>query len=159
MRRKVPSSTKQKRRKLQAARQEARTGKDVHAFPASNSAANTSTKPKGQPKSRRPKFAARVLSPEEAARQKARNKASSLESRFLKLPKDLVQHLRLAASEHRLPRPIDGSLSFWPIHADESLGLSCPKRPKWHYTSTKNEVEKVGTLLLSLLSTSVNRLH
>jgi hypothetical protein len=146
MRRKVPSSTKQKRQKLQAARHEARAGHDpsLEAQPPPHSPAKST-----QPRARGPK-PARLLTPEEAARRQARQKASSLESRFLKLPKDLVQRLRLAASELPLTRPVDTSLSVWPVQEDVSLGLSCPKRPKWHYTSTKNEVEKV-LLFASLL--------
>ncbi|SCV70862.1 BQ2448_3624 [Microbotryum intermedium] len=72
-----------------------------------------------------------------------------LESRFLKLPLDLIQHFRLVASTQPLERPVDSTKGI--LREEELLPLefkglqdqlTCPKRPKWKYTMTKLEVEK-----------------
>lgn len=71
-----------------------------------------------------------------------------MESRFLRLPLDLLNHHRLVAATEPLARPIDLSLGvlhvedLQPPVLDEMPRLTCPARPKWRYTQSKEEVEK-----------------
>lgn len=71
-----------------------------------------------------------------------------MESRFLRLPLDLLNHHRLVSATEPLGRPIEDRLGvlleeeLLPAELEGLAPLSCPKRPKWHFNSTKLEVEK-----------------
>lgn len=68
-----------------------------------------------------------------------------MESRFLRLPLDLLQHHRLISATSPLIRPIPeplGVLRVDELQPEELEGLTCPRRPKWSFNSTKLEVEK-----------------
>lgn len=68
-----------------------------------------------------------------------------LESRFLKLPLDLLNHHRLVCATEPLARPIPdemGVMRVEELQKGDLEGLTCPRRPKWRYTMTKLEVER-----------------
>lgn len=68
-----------------------------------------------------------------------------LESRFLRLPLELIQHHQLIGSTQELLRPIPNQLSYnlkQDLAPPELDSLTCPKRPKWNYNMSKLEVEK-----------------
>lgn len=71
-----------------------------------------------------------------------------MESRFLRLPLDLLQHHRLISATEQLGRPIAQDLGvlhieeLQPPELEDLPRLTCPARPKWRYTQTKDEVEK-----------------
>ncbi|KAM0746380.1 P-loop containing nucleoside triphosphate hydrolase protein [Meredithblackwellia eburnea MCA 4105] len=100
--------------------------------------------------------------PEERARDQVKQGRLNLESRFLRLPPHVIQHHRQTTALELLPRPVPADISVLcpeeldiiipPVESREGApsfkdgahqpGLSCPKRPKWSYNSTKREVEK-----------------
>lgn len=69
-----------------------------------------------------------------------------LESSFLKMGKEWLEHARLVAATTTLVRPIPSEavvLDLSKICGEtDDLTLSAPKRPKWRYDQTKKEVEK-----------------
>ena len=71
-----------------------------------------------------------------------------LQSTFIKLSPTYLEKSRLTAAKQPLPRPLPPSVAvFNPDELDQSnegdaQKLSCPKRPKWRYDMSKNEVEK-----------------
>jgi len=123
---------------------------DVHGLPLNSPAViRTASRPSG---------AQRFRTPEEAARADKGAQRMKMESRFLKLPLDLLQHHRLVSATEVLGRPIRQELGvlhveeLQPPELEELPRLTCPARPKWRYTQTKEEVEKNEgeSLLLSL---------
>lgn len=90
-------------------------------------------------------LARRYMTPEEQARYDRKEASMKIESRFLKLPKELVEHFVRVLSTRQLARPISPELAILHADADETgdgLQLTCPKRPKWSYNSSKEQVEK-----------------
>ena len=77
-----------------------------------------------------------------------------LQSAFVKLPQKFLDHTKQLSSSIPLERPIPSELllSYPSIFSEdaENLGaygassaqLTCPKRPKWRYDMSKEEVEK-----------------
>lgn len=69
-----------------------------------------------------------------------------LESRFLKMDKEWLEHARFVASTTPLVRPIpfEAAVLDLPRICGDTHGitLTAPKRPKWKYDQTKKEVEK-----------------
>jgi hypothetical protein len=67
-----------------------------------------------------------------------------LQSSFIKLPPHFLEETKLLASTLTLPRPISPEVAIF----DEQLGglrdksFTLPKRPKWRYDMTKEDVEK-----------------
>lgn len=87
----------------------------------------------------------RFRTPEELDRSSRKEVQLRLESRFLKLPLDLLNHHRLVSATEPLSRPIPPQFGFClqqDLQPAELQGLTLPKRPKWRYTQTKLEVEK-----------------
>lgn len=72
--------------------------------------------------------------------------ASALESRFIKLPREYVEHYKEVVSKEVFQRPIPpekGCLSTAELREEEGRGvLKCPKRPKWKYWMSKKQVER-----------------
>jgi hypothetical protein len=75
-------------------------------------------------------------------------KAKRLQSSFLRPSQAYLHYTREVASNSVLPRPISANKIVFD-EADFSVRspfdapmLTCPKRPKWRYEMTKNEVEK-----------------
>jgi len=69
----------------------------------------------------------------------------ALESRFIRLPKEVQDINRIKAATEILQRPIEEELGVLKVEELQPKGgeeLICPKRPKWSYNSTKKEVEK-----------------
>lgn len=82
---------------------------------------------------------------EEEVRDTRKEKTLRMESRFLRLPLDLLQHHRRVSATTILERPIPdelGVLNVEELQPKGLEGLTCPKRPKWSYNSTKAMVEK-----------------
>lgn len=95
--------------------------------------------------SSRPSGVQRFRTVEEQERDDSKAARFKLESRFLRLPLELLHHHRVVCATEPLVRPIpesSGVLRVSEFQPDELEGLSCPKRPKWSYNSTKKEVEK-----------------
>lgn len=82
-----------------------------------------------------------------------------LESRFLKLSNEWLEHAKLVASTTPLERPVPVKLAILdadllneaPLVSESTTGntsggsgtvLVAPRRPKWRYDQTKKEVEK-----------------
>lgn len=71
-----------------------------------------------------------------------------LESRFLRLPLELVEHHRRVSSTEALVRPVPDELGVLHIRdlqpeiSETWPKLTCPARPKWKYSMTKLEVER-----------------
>lgn len=71
-----------------------------------------------------------------------------LQSTFIKLSPMYLEKSKLIAAKHPLPRPLPPTVAvFDPGDLDKSNSggaqkLTCPKRPKWRYDMSKNEVEK-----------------
>jgi len=71
-----------------------------------------------------------------------------LQSTFIKLSPTYLEKSRLIAAKQPLPRPLPPSVAiFSPDELDRSnegdaRKLSCPKRPKWRYDMSKDQVEK-----------------
>ncbi|GAA5839437.1 hypothetical protein JCM3766R1_004835, partial [Sporobolomyces carnicolor] len=82
---------------------------------------------------------------EQRARDEMHGSRMALESRFIRLPKQIQDVHRLKAATEILQRPIGehmGVLRVQDLQPTERDPLVCPKRPKWSYNSTKKEVEK-----------------
>ena len=98
-----------------------------------------------QTASSRPSGVQRFRTVEEREKDDAKASRFKLESRFLRLPLELLNHHRVISATAPLTRPIDesmGVLRVTEFQPEELEGLSCPKRPKWSYHQTKLEVEK-----------------
>lgn len=71
-----------------------------------------------------------------------------LQSTFIKLPPTFLQDTKILASSLALPRPISQEAAL--LTSEKTGGdddvmfgkLSCPRRPKWRFDMSKNEVEK-----------------
>ena len=135
MPRKVAFSNKQRKAQLQEKRAIKRG--DVSPPPPA----------KRNPKQKRRHLASRSAA---AGTVDAQVVASSrkLQSAFIKLSPAYLEKSRLIAAKQPLPRPLPPSVAtFSPDELDQSnegdaRKLSCPKRPKWRYDMSKNEVEK-----------------
>jgi hypothetical protein len=74
--------------------------------------------------------------------------ARKLQSTFIKISPAYLEKSRFIAAKQPLPRPLPPSVAiFSPDELDQSnegdtQKLFCPKRPKWRYDMSKNEVEK-----------------
>lgn len=72
--------------------------------------------------------------------------ARKLQSAFIKLPPNFLEQTKQLASDLVLLRPIPDEKaifqSFDPENEPNVEALSCPKRPKWRFDMTKNEVER-----------------
>jgi len=71
--------------------------------------------------------------------------ARKLQSAFIKLPPDFLQKTKQLASDLPLLRPIpDEKAIYGSFNCGEGSNdvLVCPKRPKWRFDMTKNEVER-----------------
>lgn len=79
--------------------------------------------------------------------------ARRLQSSFIKLPPRFLEETRALASTLALPRPIPLEAAIFTDHTisrgkaggvsdRKTVQLSCPKRPKWRFDMTKDEVEK-----------------
>ena len=83
--------------------------------------------------------------------------ARRLQSAFVKLPKDFLEHTKRLAGSLPLPRAVPAAAAVWddalPVPAPaqsgsgssgqgQGQGLACPRRPKWRYDMSKKEVEK-----------------
>lgn len=71
-------------------------------------------------------------------------RARMLVSSFLKPSAEFLEASKLAAATKPLERPIPESARILGVGVGEveDQGLSCPRRPKWRYEMSKNEVEK-----------------
>ncbi|GAA6058876.1 hypothetical protein JCM10212_002820 [Sporobolomyces blumeae] len=116
---------------------------DVVEFPSGSSPASSS---RVVPKVKTaPGKARHHRTPEQRARDEAHGSRMALESRFIRLPKQVQDVNRVKAATEILQRPIDeavGVLRVEDLQPEGGGELSCPKRPKWSYNSTKTEVEK-----------------
>ena len=71
-----------------------------------------------------------------------------LQSAFIKLSPAYLEKSRLIASKEPLTRPIPPAVAAFSIddldrsNEEGAQKLTCPKRPKWRYDMSKNEVEK-----------------
>lgn len=81
----------------------------------------------------------------------AAESSRKLQSSFVKLPKAFLEVTRSLSATISLQRPIQSEAALWadaPPHANVNDGdtkpqqLACPRRPKWRYEMSKNEVEK-----------------
>lgn len=90
----------------------------------------------------------RHMTPEQKERQQKIAGRMQLESRFLRLPQDVLEHHRTVAATEPLDRPINDDLGVlrWsdlePTAKDNIPAMTCPRRPKWRYSMSKLEVEK-----------------
>lgn len=141
MQRRRASSAKQKKAKLLLKRAVKRG--DVSPPPPPKHKHNFRTKPQADAAANQSQHAVAVT---ESARR--------LQSSFVKLPKEFLQDTRRLAASIPLPRPISSDAASWRDAVSSPEGastdeenkwieqLTCPKRPKWRYDMTKNEVEK-----------------
>ncbi|KAJ7070863.1 GTPase [Mycena amicta] len=65
--------------------------------------------------------------------------ARKLQSTFINLPPEFLEQTQLLASRLPLLRPIPSALQLLPVFDSE---LTCPRRPKWNFSMSKEEVEK-----------------
>jgi hypothetical protein len=82
---------------------------------------------------------------EQRARDEMHGSRMALESRFIRLPKEVQDINRNKAATEILERPIEEEMGVLRVEELQPAGgeeLICPKRPKWSYNSTKKEVEK-----------------
>ena len=70
--------------------------------------------------------------------------ARRLESAFIKLPAAFLEETNLLASKLFLQRPIPAEATVYTDGRDNNTvqELSCPRRPKWRFDMTKEEVER-----------------
>jgi len=73
--------------------------------------------------------------------------ARRLQSAFIKLPAAFLEETILLASKLPLQRPIPAEATVYSDAGDNSMvpnntELSCPRRPKWRFDMTKEEVER-----------------
>ncbi|KAH8930147.1 P-loop containing nucleoside triphosphate hydrolase protein [Atractiella rhizophila] len=138
MSRKIPSSTKAKKAKLQAKRQQKRDGvPEDTPGPAARKVKNSKYSRGGRNIGK-----SYLDDPALVARQKARK---ALESRFIRLPKSTLDFYIRENSRKPLQRPVDPIMGKWREDWDkheEGKAFVCPKRPKWNYEMSKKEVEK-----------------
>jgi len=85
---------------------------------------------------------------EEQRRIDARKSArAALESRFIRLPPDILEHYKTVLAKKAFERPIDPTRACLDAvqvtNAQGKPTLLVPKRPKWKYYMLKKEVEKV----------------
>ncbi len=126
MPRRKPTSTRQKKQEQQLKR----------AIKRGDVEPNTIPKPKRT--NRKKTHLGRSLPPPETSRK--------LQSAFVKLPPEFLEQAKSLAASLVLPRPIptrSAILSLqeycFPAPLDT---LTCPKRPKWRYEMSKEEVER-----------------
>lgn len=152
MARKVPNSNKAKKVKLQTERvrkalakmptlhpldQQELENRPIQTTVNSQQLPSTSSRASGVSKFHR--------SIEEEARSSKQERSLKMESRFLRLPLDLLQTYRRVSATAPLIRPIPeerGVLQVEELQPQGLEGLTCPKRPKWSYNATKAMVEK-----------------
>lgn len=82
---------------------------------------------------------------EQRARDEMHGSRMALESRFIRLPKEVQEINRNKAATEILERPIQEEMGVLRVEELQPSGgeeLICPKRPKWSYNNTKKEVEK-----------------
>ncbi|KAL8292872.1 hypothetical protein RQP46_000566 [Phenoliferia psychrophenolica] len=116
-----------------------------HPLDAEEYAARTGFSVVPMAASSRPSGVQRYKTVEEKEKDDSKAARFKLESRFLRLPLELLHHHRVISATAPLTRPIPeamGVLRVTEFQPEELEGLSCPKRPKWHYTSSKLEVER-----------------
>jgi hypothetical protein len=96
---------------------------------------------------RRPPKLGHTLDARQAADDASRV-ARKLQSQFVKLDHDFLEITKYLAATLPLPRPISSDICLLDIHALCQPGsdldvsqLSVPKRPKWKYTMSKEEVD------------------
>lgn len=149
MGRRIPQSGKAKKTKLQVQRASAAAAhvktphpedEQAHQLAQATSRQNAALLvPSGRPSG------SRTRTVEQAERHDKKEVQLRLESRFLKLPLDLLNHHRLVSATQPLERPIPAQLGYCltqDLQPAELEGLTVPKRPKWRYSQTKLEVEK-----------------
>ena len=73
--------------------------------------------------------------------------ARRLQSAFIKLPAAFLEETNLLAWKLPLPRPLPAEATVYSDAQDNSMvpnntELSCPRRPKWRFDMTKEEVER-----------------
>jgi hypothetical protein len=73
--------------------------------------------------------------------------AKRLQSAFIKLPPKFLEETKSLAATLTLPRPIPTESAILEekrsdVSEVQLKALTCPKRPKWKYDMSKNEVEK-----------------
>ncbi|KAK9897365.1 P-loop containing nucleoside triphosphate hydrolase protein [Cystobasidium minutum MCA 4210] len=153
MRRRKPQSGKAKKEHLQAKRAEKR---DDGSRATSPSRGGGPARPvtAGSEIVKRHAVGRGALSmlAEDRQRAEARRAArTALESRFIKLPQDYVDHYRSVLAKRPFSRPINPAIAKMTeedlsiVTTDDNRSedcLYCPKRPKWKYYMTKKEVEK-----------------
>ncbi|KAG7452301.1 P-loop containing nucleoside triphosphate hydrolase protein [Guyanagaster necrorhizus] len=126
MPRRKPTSTRQKKQEQQLKRAIKRGDVDSNSVPKQN------------PTKRKKSHLVRSLPPSETTRK--------LQSTFVKLPPEFLEQAKFLAATLVLPRPIPTSsaiLSLQEYRFPAPLDtLSCPKRPKWRYDMSKEEVER-----------------
>ncbi|GAA5896878.1 hypothetical protein JCM6882_005056 [Rhodosporidiobolus microsporus] len=156
MARKKPVSGKARKAQLQAKRATKAANYTPTPFPADLAAALSSPVPStSSPSSRQPtasrndRIGQRFRTPEQRERDALHAGRLALESRFIRLPKEVAEHHRRQAATEVLPRPIPSELGVLreddiaPVPTEEGeLELSCPRRPKWNYSLSKKELEK-----------------
>lgn len=137
MPRKVPASAKQKKESLQEKRAVKR-GDLPPLEPA---------RPDVRRRARMPKGRSVVLSPSADPEVEA---ARKLQSAFVKVSSAFLEETKILASTVPLPRPLPPQAARFPDDLLEQIeegfrtsdALSCPRRPKWRFDMSKNEVEK-----------------
>ncbi|GAA5844144.1 hypothetical protein JCM11251_002449 [Rhodosporidiobolus azoricus] len=157
MARKKPVSGKARKAQLQAKRANKSANFVPTPFPAdlaaalsSSSSPSTPIAPSVRPSApRTDKIGQRFRTPEQRERDALHAGRLALESRFIRLPKEVAEVHRQQAASDVLPRPIPPQLAVLdqrdvaPEKLDgEQLELTCPKRPKWNYSLSKRELEK-----------------
>ncbi|GAA6039125.1 hypothetical protein JCM8097_005338 [Rhodosporidiobolus ruineniae] len=160
MARKKPVSGKARKVQLQSQRATKKANFVPTPFPdelASLSASSPSSpsSPSSTTASRRPtaskddRLGQRFLTPEQRERQALHAGRMALESRFIRLPKQVAEQHRQQAATEVLPRPVPDALAtlqeedIAPPAGEGGDGeLTCPKRPKWSFHQTKKEVER-----------------
>ncbi|GAA5892459.1 uncharacterized protein JCM6883_007365 [Sporobolomyces salmoneus] len=142
-----PTSGKARKAQLQHKRAVKQANQQPVPFPAD--AANASTKPSpaqlvtGGGRNAQTRSAHRTS--EQRARDEIHGSRMALESRFIRLPKEVQDVNRMKAATEILERPIGEEMGVLRVEEMQPEGgeeLTCPKRPKWSYNSTKKEVEK-----------------
>ncbi|GAA5927187.1 uncharacterized protein JCM15063_005831 [Sporobolomyces koalae] len=147
MARKKPISGKARKAQLQHKRavKQANHTPVLHPADAAAAAATSlSITPQSQPKTVRSTLA-KFKTAEQRSRDEMHGSRMALESRFIRLPKEVQDIHRIKAATEILERPIPehvGVLRVEELQPPRGEDLMCPKRPKWSYNSTKKEVEK-----------------
>ncbi|GAA5953335.1 hypothetical protein JCM3765_005008 [Sporobolomyces pararoseus] len=149
MARKKPFSGKARKAQLQHKRAVKQANQTPVPFPADAANASTSsTNNASQVKlvtGRGTQSKAAFRTTEQRARDEMHGSRMALESRFIRLPKEVQEINRNKAATEILERPIQEEMGVLRVEELQPAGgeeLICPKRPKWSYNSTKKEVEK-----------------